>query len=163
MATEDPSLARRVAERHRKGFVAGDKVIRPEVVSVFVVKVAAPSASPDELTLGHRLVGHHLAEDQALRGDVRRDHVDEVARVAGGWPRPGVTSLKTRPVAAGKTAEHVVAAHRDPHRVEPDDRAGDVEAVGELVLAGEERDADAVVVLVLRSKFVGVRPNPMIC
>lgn len=43
--TLDPALARRVAERHRKGFLAGDKVIRPEVVSVFVVKVAAVDAT----------------------------------------------------------------------------------------------------------------------
>jgi molecular chaperone GrpE len=40
--TEDASLARKVADRHRKGFIAGEKVIRPEVVSVFVFK---PSAS----------------------------------------------------------------------------------------------------------------------
>lgn len=39
--TEDAALARRVAERHRKGFVAGEKVIRPEVVSVYVLRVAA--------------------------------------------------------------------------------------------------------------------------
>ena len=45
VATDDPALARRVAERHRKGFVAGDKVIRPEVVSVFVVKTAVPASS----------------------------------------------------------------------------------------------------------------------
>ena len=38
--TDDPSLARRVADRHRKGFSAGDKVIRPEVVSVFVHRPA---------------------------------------------------------------------------------------------------------------------------
>lgn len=36
VATSDPDQARRVAERLRKGFVAGEKVIRPEVVSVFV-------------------------------------------------------------------------------------------------------------------------------
>jgi molecular chaperone GrpE len=45
VATDDPALARRVADRHRKGFVAGDKIIRPEVVSVFVVKVAAGAAT----------------------------------------------------------------------------------------------------------------------
>ena len=38
VATSDESLARKVAERHRKGFVAGQKVIRPEVVSVYVYK-----------------------------------------------------------------------------------------------------------------------------
>jgi molecular chaperone GrpE len=45
VSTDDPALARRVAERHRKGFVAGEKVIRPEVVSVFVVKVVAPATA----------------------------------------------------------------------------------------------------------------------
>ena len=43
--TDDPALGRRVAERHRKGFLAGDKVIRPEVVSVYVVKVGASAAT----------------------------------------------------------------------------------------------------------------------
>ncbi len=43
VATGDESLARRVAERHRKGFATGQKVIRPEVVSVYVYK-PEPSA-----------------------------------------------------------------------------------------------------------------------
>jgi molecular chaperone GrpE len=43
VATTDESLARKVAERHRKGFVTGQKVIRPEVVSVYVYK-PEPSA-----------------------------------------------------------------------------------------------------------------------
>ena len=38
--TDDGTLARRVAERHRKGFASGDKVIRPEIVSVYVVRAA---------------------------------------------------------------------------------------------------------------------------
>ena len=33
--TDDPALARTVAARLRKGFRAGDKVIRPEIVSVY--------------------------------------------------------------------------------------------------------------------------------
>lgn len=36
--TDDPGLARKVAERHRKGFASGEKVIRPEVVSVYTYK-----------------------------------------------------------------------------------------------------------------------------
>jgi len=33
--TDDPNLARQVAARHRPGFRSGDRVIRPEVVSVY--------------------------------------------------------------------------------------------------------------------------------
>lgn len=33
--TDDPALARTIATRHRPGFLAGEKVIRPEVVSVY--------------------------------------------------------------------------------------------------------------------------------
>ncbi|MDB5353232.1 MAG: hypothetical protein JWN86_4479 [Planctomycetota bacterium] len=36
--TEDASLGRKVAERFRKGFISGEKIIRPEVVSVYVVR-----------------------------------------------------------------------------------------------------------------------------
>jgi molecular chaperone GrpE len=36
--TEDPALNKTVAARHRKGFRAGDRVIRPEVVSVYALK-----------------------------------------------------------------------------------------------------------------------------
>ncbi len=36
--TDDPTQAKKVASRLRKGFSAGDKVIRPEVVSVFALK-----------------------------------------------------------------------------------------------------------------------------
>jgi molecular chaperone GrpE len=39
VSTEDPDLNKQVAARHRKGFVAGEKVIRPEVVSVYSLKV----------------------------------------------------------------------------------------------------------------------------
>lgn len=34
-ATSDPDQARRIAARLRKGFAAGDRVIRPEIVSVY--------------------------------------------------------------------------------------------------------------------------------
>ncbi len=40
--TDDAALARKVAERHRKGFLSGEKVIRPEVVSVYVFRSAGP-------------------------------------------------------------------------------------------------------------------------
>jgi molecular chaperone GrpE len=33
--TDEPGRARTVAQRHRKGFRAGEKIIRPEIVSVF--------------------------------------------------------------------------------------------------------------------------------
>jgi len=36
--TEDPSQNKAVAERLRKGFRSGDRVIRPEIVSVYAVK-----------------------------------------------------------------------------------------------------------------------------
>ncbi|WP_422926103.1 nucleotide exchange factor GrpE [Singulisphaera sp. PoT] len=36
--TEDPSLGKTIAARHRKGYRAGEKVIRPEIVSVFAIK-----------------------------------------------------------------------------------------------------------------------------
>jgi molecular chaperone GrpE len=39
VATGDPDLNKQVAARHRKGFVAGEKVIRPEVVSVYSLRV----------------------------------------------------------------------------------------------------------------------------
>ena len=38
--TEDPSQNKAVAERLRKGFRSGDRVIRPEIVSVYAVKKA---------------------------------------------------------------------------------------------------------------------------
>lgn len=38
--TEDASQARKVADRHRKGFASGEKIIRPEVVSVYVLRAA---------------------------------------------------------------------------------------------------------------------------
>jgi molecular chaperone GrpE len=38
VATDDPSLSKKVAARLRKGFRSGDKVIRPEVVSVYSLK-----------------------------------------------------------------------------------------------------------------------------
>jgi molecular chaperone GrpE len=33
--TDDPALNKTIAVRHRKGFVAGEKVIRPEIVTVY--------------------------------------------------------------------------------------------------------------------------------
>ena len=39
--TEDASLAKTIAVRHRKGFQSADKIIRPELVSVFSLKPAA--------------------------------------------------------------------------------------------------------------------------
>jgi molecular chaperone GrpE len=33
--TDEPGRARTVAQRHRKGFRAGEKIIRPEIVSVY--------------------------------------------------------------------------------------------------------------------------------
>ena len=38
VATDDALQSKTVAARHRKGFRAGDRVIRPEIVSVFAVK-----------------------------------------------------------------------------------------------------------------------------
>jgi molecular chaperone GrpE len=38
VSTDDPALARRVCARLRKGFAAGEKVIRPELVSVYALK-----------------------------------------------------------------------------------------------------------------------------
>jgi molecular chaperone GrpE len=34
-SADDPALAKTVATRHRKGFQAGDRIIRPEIVSVY--------------------------------------------------------------------------------------------------------------------------------
>jgi molecular chaperone GrpE len=39
--TEDPTQSKRVAARIRKGFAAGEKLIRPELVSVFTLRQAA--------------------------------------------------------------------------------------------------------------------------
>ncbi len=38
VATDDPALNKTVAVRHRKGFRSGDRMIRPEVVSVFATR-----------------------------------------------------------------------------------------------------------------------------
>lgn len=35
LPTDDPALNKTIALRHRKGFVAGEKVIRPEIVTVY--------------------------------------------------------------------------------------------------------------------------------
>ena len=40
VATENPGQNKTVAERLRKGFRSGDRVIRPEIVSVYAVKKA---------------------------------------------------------------------------------------------------------------------------
>jgi molecular chaperone GrpE len=42
-ATDQPALNKAVAARIRKGFAAGDKLIRPELVSVFLLRQAPPS------------------------------------------------------------------------------------------------------------------------
>jgi molecular chaperone GrpE len=44
-ATDDPALNKRVAARLRKGFCAGDKVIRPEIVAVFTFRQIPAEAS----------------------------------------------------------------------------------------------------------------------
>jgi len=41
LATEDPALSKTVAARLRKGFVAGEKLIRPEIVTVFTLRPAS--------------------------------------------------------------------------------------------------------------------------
>jgi molecular chaperone GrpE len=51
MATEDPSLNKTIAVRLRNGFQAGEKVIRPEIVSVYTVR-QVPSARSSEARLG---------------------------------------------------------------------------------------------------------------
>lgn len=38
VATDDPALNKTIAGRHRKGFLASEKVIRPEIVSVYALK-----------------------------------------------------------------------------------------------------------------------------
>jgi len=38
--TDDPALARKVASRLRAGFSAGDRLIRPEIVSVYAIRRA---------------------------------------------------------------------------------------------------------------------------
>jgi molecular chaperone GrpE len=38
VATEDPAASKTLAARHRQGFRSGDRVIRPEVVSVYSLK-----------------------------------------------------------------------------------------------------------------------------
>ncbi len=45
-ATDEPALNKRVATRLRKGFQAGDKLIRPEVVTVFTLRPPPPVSSP---------------------------------------------------------------------------------------------------------------------
>ncbi len=42
--TDDAALVRSVAVRLRKGFAAGEKVIRPEIVSVFTLRRVAPES-----------------------------------------------------------------------------------------------------------------------
>lgn len=46
VATEDPTLAKTIASRLRKGFLAGDRVIRPEIVAVHALRKPAPPAAP---------------------------------------------------------------------------------------------------------------------
>ncbi len=47
VATDDSDRNKRVAARLRKGFQAGDKVIRPEMVTVYSYK-EKPAAIPDQ-------------------------------------------------------------------------------------------------------------------
>ncbi len=49
-ATEDPALNKTIAARLRNGFQVGDKVIRPEIVSVYTVR-QSPSARSSESRL----------------------------------------------------------------------------------------------------------------
>jgi molecular chaperone GrpE len=42
--TDDPALNKSVAARIRKGFAAGEKLIRPELVSVFLLRPSPPAA-----------------------------------------------------------------------------------------------------------------------
>jgi molecular chaperone GrpE len=44
-ATDDPALSKQVATRLRKGFCSGDKLIRPEIVTVFTFRPAPSSRS----------------------------------------------------------------------------------------------------------------------
>jgi molecular chaperone GrpE len=46
VATEDPDRNRTIAARLRKGFQAGEKVIRPELVSVYTFRLPSPTDSP---------------------------------------------------------------------------------------------------------------------
>jgi molecular chaperone GrpE len=41
MPTDDPARNKSIAARHRKGFQAGDKLIRPELVSVYTLRPSA--------------------------------------------------------------------------------------------------------------------------
>jgi molecular chaperone GrpE len=41
--TDDPALSKTVAARIRKGFTAGEKLIRPELVSVYLLRPAPPA------------------------------------------------------------------------------------------------------------------------
>jgi molecular chaperone GrpE len=44
--SDEPQRAKTVATRHRKGFQAGEKLIRPEIVSVYAWKKPEPSPDP---------------------------------------------------------------------------------------------------------------------
>jgi molecular chaperone GrpE len=44
LATDDPALNKTVAVRLRKGFQAGEKLVRPEIVTVYTTRPAAPAA-----------------------------------------------------------------------------------------------------------------------
>ena len=65
--TDDPALNKTVAARVRKGFAAGEKLIRPELVSVYLLRPAVPpheelitGRSGDELTVGATRIGATL-------------------------------------------------------------------------------------------------------
>jgi molecular chaperone GrpE len=48
--TTDPSLDRMVANRLRKGFAYGDRIIRPEMVAVYTYKAASPASASSGVT-----------------------------------------------------------------------------------------------------------------
>ena len=83
-ATDDPALNKTVAARLRKGFRAGDKLIRPEIVSVFTFRQTpvGSSATSDVAPCGE-------SASRVLHG--RRSLPD---RTAQSWARSMVVSWK---------------------------------------------------------------------
>ena len=61
-ATEDPGLNKTIAARLRTGFQAGEKVIRPEIVSVYTVRPVPPARSGEA-----RLASSGESEPVSLR------------------------------------------------------------------------------------------------
>jgi molecular chaperone GrpE len=48
LPTDEPALNKTVAARIRKGFAAGEKLIRPELVSVFLLRPSPPAAQASQ-------------------------------------------------------------------------------------------------------------------